>query len=174
MKQLKVGLDDALRSQLEAAAERSGTSLADEIRRRLEWTLDLEPFVLAPLDEATRELTKTVAVMAADIELETGSTWHRHAGSHKALRHAILANLTRHQPEGPTTFGARPHQSEPSGVPEDIGMWSEYRAWSTRDLTRQARQQYRTLAEQTWRDITKLHTTAGEKDKTKKGKGHDK
>jgi hypothetical protein len=129
-----------------------GTS--DEIRDRLKWTLDLEP-----LDKPTKELLEAVARIAAEIELETGTAWHEHAGSHAAFRQAILSRLARNKPEGPTAFGDRPHQSQPGpDAPEEIGIWTEYRVWEWRDRSRDDRDSIRAALEQSYREILQLRT----------------
>jgi hypothetical protein len=129
-----------------------GRVLADEIRDRVDWTLEIEP-----CDAATKDFLRQVARMAADIERETGSPWHKHAGSLAAFRQALLSRLKRVQPEGPAKFGARPHQSGGQSDPQEIGVWSEYETWETRDRDSQAWLQFRTAKEESWRELIAIH-----------------
>lgn len=148
---LKVVLSDAVRDQVEASAAASGNSLAEEIRWRAEWLLALEP-----VDQPTLDLLAAVARMAAELERETGSAWHAHAGSFAALRQAILSKLARIKPEGDLEFGPRPHRADASDDPQEIGIWAEFSDWTTRDLAPAGRLQYRLAKEQSFAEIMKL------------------
>jgi hypothetical protein len=99
MKQLKISLTDDLRRHLEAVSAAAGHSLAEEIRRRLERTL-----VQDGSDPETAELLAAIATFANHVKRETGHAWHRHAGSHEALRRAIGGRLRRLKPEGSAVF----------------------------------------------------------------------
>lgn len=170
MKQLKVGLDDALRSQLEAAAARSGRSLADEIRQRLEWTLDLEPVE----DESTRELARAVTRLAAEIELETGGAhWYFHDGAHTAFRQGVLwilneikaVNLrgvmrdafgdafSSYRPGPNIAFGPRPHRTTPADDPQIIGLSAALEVWTDRNASREDREHRRANRERLCHEI---------------------
>jgi len=132
----------------------SERGISDEIRDRLKWTLDLEP-----LDKPTKELLEAVARMASEIELETGTPWHAHAGSHAAFRQAILSRLARIKPEGPTAFGARPHRTQPGPeVPEEIGIWTEYSVWEGRDQSQAGRERIRAEMEKSYQEIMRLRS----------------
>jgi hypothetical protein len=145
MKQLKVALPDELRAQLDAASAKSGRSVADEIRTRVERSLELDA-----LDRPTRDFIVGVALMPAEIERETAAAWHKHAGAWAAFRQAIISRLKRLEPKGPIAFGKRPHQSGPGSVPEDIGMWAESHLWENPNFTTSS---LRKAMEQTYREI---------------------
>jgi hypothetical protein len=151
MERINVSLPPELRSQLDAAAAASGTSVADEIRSRLEWT-----FSLGLVDKPTRGLIEDIAYMAWRNERETGTPWHAHAGSHLALRQALLAYMTRRELEGDLTFGPRPHRAGPEEDPAEIGIWAEYDAFIHSDWTLKGRRLARLEMEKSWQEIVKL------------------
>lgn len=151
--QTAVRLPRTVFEQLKASDE----GVSGDLRRRLDYTFDLEP-----IDEPTLELLTRIARMAQETKLETGADWHRHAGSHGAFRQAILANLARLKPEGSTAFGKRPHQSRPGDDPAEIGTWIEFDVWSMRNTPREQRQGYRAAMEQTWREIVKQRSEGGD------------
>jgi hypothetical protein len=97
MKQMKVALPDFLRTKLDAASEKSGRSVAEEIRARVEASFTRD----AVVDKPTQDVVEAVAEMAAAIELEMGSAWHKHAGAHYAFGEVILTRLERFRPKGP-------------------------------------------------------------------------
>jgi hypothetical protein len=145
---LKVGLPPELRSQLDAAAAKSGKSVADEIRSRVEWSFSLEP-----LDEPTRQLIEGIVGMAADLERECGAPWHSHRGTFAALDLAVVTRLSRLRPEGDAAFGPRPHRAWGSDIPADIGRWSEFTDWERRDWTPASRYAARLLMERSWQEL---------------------
>ena len=98
MKQLKISLPDDLRSQLDAAAEKTNQSLAEEIRSRLEQTFEADAF-----DRETRELAASVMRMANQIQRGFGS-WHQRPKAHEALARAIQDYLTSLKPTLKPTF----------------------------------------------------------------------
>jgi len=155
MKQLKVALPDDLRARLDAASEKSGRSVADEIRTRVERSLELDA-----IDKPTRDFIVGIALMPAEIERETGAAWHKHAGAWLALRQAILSRLKRLEPKGSVAFGKRPHQSGPGDVPEDIGMWAESHLWENPNFTTSP---LRNSMEQTYREIAQRQQQKGDK-----------
>ena len=118
MKQLKVALPDDLRARLETASSKSGRSLADEIRVRVEATLAQEA-----VDKPTRDFLEGVAAMPAEIELEVGSAWHKDATAHFVFGEAILNRLERSKPKGAIAMpadAARPHATvTPAGTKKD-------------------------------------------------------
>ena len=129
-----------------------GRGLSEEIRERLERTLEWDTY-----DEPTRDLASAIMRLAAEVEEETGQAWHGHSGAHLALRQAILSRLARVKPkEGPITFGDRPHQSGPGDDPQTIGQWAEYQVWETRGWSAEARKRLRTESEKSWREIVRL------------------
>ena len=130
MKQLKVALPDDLRARLETASSRSGRSLADEIRARVEAS-----FAQEAVDKPTRDFLEGVALMPAEIELETGAAWHKHAGAHAVFTQAILSRLEELKPKGSTAFGDRPHATVFDDDPNQLGLMIEYRLRRYPDFT---------------------------------------
>lgn len=93
-KQMGVALDEHLRANLEASAKARGTSIAEEIRRRLEdsvW-LDTEP--------ATRRFCEFAYNLSFLLRLQTRQEWHSHAASNRIFKQAIDARLDRLLPAG--------------------------------------------------------------------------
>jgi hypothetical protein len=136
----------------------SELGVSGELRRRVEWTFDLEP-----MDNPTRELLMRIACMAHEVELETGTPWHKHAGSFAAFRQAILATLARSKPEGWEpfgpwpSFGERPHQTMPGNDPSEVGMWAEHSVWRGQSWSRETREAVRAEQERTFQEISKIH-----------------
>jgi hypothetical protein len=118
MKQMKVALPDDLRARLDAASERSGRSVAEEIRARVEQSFARD--VVA--DVATRDLLENVALMPAEIARETGANWYQHAGAHEILTLAIPLWLEPLKPKGPTAFGNRPHATVSIDDPRQLAV----------------------------------------------------
>jgi hypothetical protein len=150
-RQMGVALSDDLRSKLEAASDRAGHSIAEEIRQRLEWTLDLEP-----IDERTREFAKAMAHLATEIELETGVTWHSHAGAHKAFRRGILWLLDELKPDADITFGPRPNRANPADDAQIIGITAALEVWTVRNASRHDRENRRVKREHMCRQILEM------------------
>jgi|SRR5262249_45249678 len=130
MKQLKVSLPDDLRARLDAASAKSGASVAEEIRNRVEAS-----FAREAADQPTRDLVEGVAAMAAEIERETGAPWHAHAGSHEVLEWAIKMRLRELKPKGSITFADRPHRTLPYDDPYQLGPIIEVRLRQMPDFT---------------------------------------
>jgi hypothetical protein len=130
MQRLKVALPDDLRAQLDAASKKSGESVAEQIRRRIEAS-----FAREAADEPTRDFLEGVALMAAEIELETGANWHQHAGAHEVLAQAIRARLDELKPKGSTAFGDRPHATVFDDDPNQLGLIVEFRLRRYPDFT---------------------------------------
>ena len=131
MKQMKVALPEELRARLDAASEKSGRSVAEEIRARVEASFTRD----AVVDKPTRDLHEGVALMAAEIELETGANWHQHAGAHEVLAQAIRARLDELKPKGSTAFGDRPHATVFDDDPNQLGLIVEFRLRRYPDFT---------------------------------------
>jgi hypothetical protein len=153
MKQYKVSLPDDLHARLEAARKKSGRSLSDEIRTRIEQSLEKD------VDKPTRDFLTGVALMPAEIELETGAAWHKHPAAFAVFREAILRRLARLKPEGGTlrsyAFGKRPHQAMPGPAdPEELGVWIESQLHKFPDYTNS---EYRRALEESYRELLKLH-----------------
>jgi hypothetical protein len=160
LKQLKVGLGSELRSELEAAALRSGRSLADEIRARVAWTLDLDP-----MDDLTRDVITAVARLSEEIELETNYAWHSHAGAHTALRWGIATIIDNLKPEADVTFlRPRPHRANPADDAQIIGMVAGGEAWEMRSASREDRASRRAKRQWICREILKLEHQQAEQE----------
>jgi hypothetical protein len=127
MKQLKVALPDDLRARLETASSKSGRSLADEIRVRVQASF--------AADKPTADFLEGVARMPAEIELETGAAWHKHAGAHEAFVQAILSRLLRFKPKGSMAFGDRPHATVLDDDPNLLGVLIEGRLHQMPDFS---------------------------------------
>jgi hypothetical protein len=152
MKQLKIVLPVELRAELDAETAKSGKSLADEIRTRVEWTLDL-----APVDKPTERLLKVVALMAAYLERECGAPWHAHAGTHAAFRTGVLSYLLGLKPDGTVAFGERPHCAVPGDDPEVIGVSIQEWIRDTLDWTREQREDSRLYREKNLRELLEFN-----------------
>lgn len=155
MKQLKVSLPDELRARLDAASAESGRSLGDEIRTRVEAS-----FAREAVDQPTRDFLEGLALMPAEIELETSTAWHSHAGAFAVFRQAILSRLARLKAHlklegGSIAFGKRPHQTVPGpGDPHEIGLSIEQHLHADPNFTNS---RVRRATEETYREIVKLH-----------------
>jgi len=123
MKQMKVALPDDLRARLDAASKKSGRSVAEEIRARVEASFARDVVV----DKPTRDFLEGLALLPAEIELETGAAWHKHPGSHEAFVQAILSRLIRYKPKGSTAFGDRPHATVSTDDPRQLAALIVYR-----------------------------------------------
>jgi predicted DNA-binding protein len=123
MKQLKVALPDDLRARLDDASEKSGRSVAEEIRVRLETSLERD----VDVDKPSTDFLENVARMAAEIARETGANWHQHAGAHEVLTLAIQQWLEPLKPKGPTAFGNRPHATVSTDDPRQLAALIVYR-----------------------------------------------
>jgi hypothetical protein len=143
------------------ALKASDAGVSGDMRRRLDYTFDLEP-----VDETTLALLTRIARMAEEVRLETGAAWHQHPGAHAAFRQAILSNLARLKPEGSTKFGERPNRSMAEDDPQEIGTWIEHDVWSTRDASHGERRASRIEKQATYREIARLR-------KQRQGDDHD-
>jgi hypothetical protein len=148
---LRLSLTPEVQGQFEAAAEAAGTSIAEQVRWRAEWLLALEP-----LDKPTLDLMAGIACMAAELERETGASWHAHAGTYEALCHGLFSWLGRLKPAGDLAFGPRPHRAELLDDPAEIGMMIAAAAWGARDMTPAERQKSRLMREESAQEVLKL------------------
>ena len=128
MQRLKIALPDQLRAQLDAASAKSGRSVAEEIRSRVEAS-----FAQAA-DQPTHDFLRGVAQMATEIERELGA-WHQYAGSHATLTREILLRLEALKPKGSTAFGDRPHATTSETDPNKLAAMIENRLRSVPDFT---------------------------------------
>jgi hypothetical protein len=120
MKQFKVALPDDLRSRLEKAAERSGRSIADEIRKRVEKSFDTDA-----AEGPTEALAAAVPELATLVRSDTGSDWHTDPASHCIFGNALAARLQRLRPDGDQKFDETKlpkHRLVASSDPEAIGL----------------------------------------------------
>jgi hypothetical protein len=81
--QTKVVLEDSTRKQIEARAKANGRSTAEEIRRRLEWTFDIEQ------DAITHKLVSAIPEVARSIKVVFGRDWHSDQYVTPAMEEAI-------------------------------------------------------------------------------------
>jgi hypothetical protein len=161
MKQMNIALPDDLRERLRAAGEKSGQSIAEEIRSRVEASFARDIVT----DKATLDFMEGIGLLMAEIELETGASWHKHAGTWDALRTAIVERLQRYRPKGPRTFGNRPHRTIPPMPGDDpvlIGELIERRLWAPPDFN-MTRAEVRQVLERMYQEVERL---SKERDKT--------
>jgi plasmid stability protein len=120
MQRLKIALPEELRAQLDAASAKSGRSVADEIRRRVEAS-----FAHEAVDKPTRDFVDGIALMPAEIERETGGVWHKHADAWDYFRRWIERRLIKMEPPQVSTAPrAQPHPTTANRDPEHlIGWW---------------------------------------------------
>jgi O6-methylguanine-DNA--protein-cysteine methyltransferase len=98
--QLSVAFNDETKAQLEQAAAKSGNSIAEEIRARVEASLEAE----RRYDAETRRLADDVRDLAADVNLALKSKWHKDAATRAALVMAITVWLTEIPIGGPIHY----------------------------------------------------------------------
>jgi plasmid stability protein len=128
-KQLKVSLPDELRARLDAASAKSGRSVAEEIRSRVEASF------AEAADQPTHDFLRGVALMAAEIARETGAVWHKHPGAYDHFVDAIVRRLKVLKPQGSTAFGHRPHATVPDDDLDRLGEIVEFRLRRQPDFT---------------------------------------
>ena len=148
--QFKVALEPNLRDALEAAAARSGRTLAAEIRARLEGVAGKSG------DPITQDLQAKIAALAEEVELETGAPWHAHLGSFASFEYGVAKLLGRRKEaiqHSPTAFGDRPHQTM-AGSPEEIGHVLELRV--SEERSPENRRAFRRSLENAWRELVAL------------------
>ena len=121
MQRLKIALPDDLRARLDAASAKSGKSVAEEIRSRVEAS-----FAQAA-DQPTYDFLRGVALMVGEIELETGAPVWQHAGAHETLARAIQMRLEVLKPKGSLAFGDRPHATVSDDDPSKLAARIEFR-----------------------------------------------
>jgi predicted DNA-binding protein len=157
--QYKITLGDDLRSRLDEASKTSGRPVSEEIRVRLEGSLDKDLF-----DNQSRELATAILEAAREVEIETGAPWHRSGAAHRTFRRAMVRILSKWRPADYVDnilerihllpFQERQHASHPLNDADELGIALaddvlEMPDRSDRDRVREAR-------EQTLRDIVKL------------------
>ena len=92
-RQMGVSLDDALRAQLELAADVADRSIAEEIRVR-----DARTFQEEAIDPVTRELIAGIINLAESIRVDMGAAWHASSGAHAAFSAAVAQRLRYYKP----------------------------------------------------------------------------
>jgi hypothetical protein len=95
-KQFKVGLSAEMRQELEQLANKSGRSIADEIRTRVFRDVHSE----RSFDWATRTLMGDIGHLAREIEMAIGGPWHERPIAYAALVEAISVWLEDLKPQG--------------------------------------------------------------------------
>jgi hypothetical protein len=93
MKKLQVSLPDALREKLDAAVAKSGNSLGEEIRQRLERTIEQDA-----IDLVTRELLTGIVNLAANIQADLGAAWHSSQDVQEVFAAAVALRLAGYKP----------------------------------------------------------------------------
>ena len=103
-RQTTIRLPSAYYDLLADSADLSGTSVGEEIRRRL-----METFgpVSERLDKKTRELLDVTAVMAHEVE-EYLPPWHQDRGSYLIFVTALTQWLQQYKPEGEAALKPKP------------------------------------------------------------------
>jgi len=104
-RQTTIRLPSSFYDRLAISAELSGSSVGEEIRRRL---MDTFGPVSAPhVDKKTRELLDVIADMAAELERYL-PPWHEDPGSYLIFVSALTEWLQQYKPEGDTVPKPKP------------------------------------------------------------------
>jgi hypothetical protein len=103
-RQTTIRLPSAYYDALATFADASGTSVGEEIRRRLMETFG--PVSERP-DKKTRELLHVTAVMAREVE-EYLPPWHQDPGSYLIFVTALTQWLQQYKPEGGPALKPKP------------------------------------------------------------------
>jgi hypothetical protein len=114
--QFKVALGDDLRSWLDGAAEKSGKSLADEIRDRV-----ISSFVLERMGPQTKELVYSLAILADEVQQDVGTSWFESERARAALIAAITDQIMSYQLTPKRKAPNRPTGSDLNDPPDVIG-----------------------------------------------------
>jgi hypothetical protein len=105
-RQTTIRLPSAFYDMLADAADESGISVGEEIRRRLLETFG--PVSEPRADEKTRELLNVTAFMAEELE-EFLPPWHQDPGSYLAFVTALTQWLQQYKPEGDVALKPKPN-----------------------------------------------------------------
>jgi hypothetical protein len=89
-----VALDDELRTHLDAAAEKAGRSVAEEIRQRLQATIKDDQRV-----PELRDLLGDIELLVNLVGDDTGFKWSGHPFAFAVLKAGIIALLDQRKPE---------------------------------------------------------------------------
>src|SRR5262249_42954886 len=87
---LKIVMPDKLRARLDAASEKSGESVAEEIRIRVALSFGWDA-----IDPRTLRLMQTVLSLADLVKAQTGRHWHEDPRANRILLKALDARLRR-------------------------------------------------------------------------------
>jgi hypothetical protein len=104
-RQTTIRLPSAFYDLLADAADMSGSSVGEEIRRRLMETFG--PVSEHHVDKKTRELLDVTAVMAEQVE-EFLPPWHQDQGSYLIFVTALTHWLEQYKPEGDAALKPKP------------------------------------------------------------------
>jgi predicted DNA-binding protein len=163
--QYKITLGDDLRARLDSASKQSGRPVSDEIRARLEQSLDDDLF-----DEQSRELAASILETAREVEAETGASWHRAGATHRTFRRAMLRILSKWRPADYvdnileqvelSPFQERQHATQPINDADQVGIALADMVLNVPERT--ARANMRVTMEKTLKDMVKLQQSRGE------------
>jgi predicted DNA-binding protein len=163
--QYKITLGDDLRARLDRAGKHSGRPVSDEIRARLEQSLDDDDLS----DEQSGELAAVILKAAREVSLDVGAPWHADAGAYRTFRRVITTALAKWRPAGIpdstlenvelTPFQGRPHASYPTNDTDDLGVWIAHDVLENPDNVERAR--IRASREKTLKEIVKLQQERG-------------
>jgi predicted DNA-binding protein len=163
--QYKITLGDDLRARLDKASKRSGRPVSDEIRARLEQSLDDDLF-----DEQSRELAAAILEAAREVKIETGAAWHSSGSAHRTFRRAMVRILSKWRPADYEDnllanvllppFQDRSHASEPINDADELGIVLADNILTFSD--REARGRLRAARELSLKEIVKHQKREGE------------
>jgi hypothetical protein len=106
-RQLAVALPPDTRAHLDATAKAGNRSVAEEMRRRIDKSIDWEKF-----DEVTMELLEGIKQMSALLSQDFGMEWHEHPRAHEAFKVAVAQRIAEYAPP----------PSAPSAAASDLGL----------------------------------------------------
>jgi hypothetical protein len=127
MKQLKISLPDDLRARLDAAAQKSGNSLAEEIRRRVEFTLEEDE---AQHDPKMAALMNDIYRLVGETEVHAGAAWHLDPKVVETLRIVLDAYLSELPSAGPSALDFDPPTLARAIIQQRKKQVEMDRAWS--------------------------------------------
>jgi hypothetical protein len=162
--QYKLTLGDDLRARLDKASKESGRPISDEIRDRLERSLDADLF-----DEQSRDLAGAILEAAPEVATETGRPWHRDGAAHRTFRRAMLRILSKWRPSDYVDnlleqvelppFQSRKHASHPVNDADELGICLADDVLNLPD--RDARARVRQAREKTLKEIVRVQKQRG-------------
>jgi plasmid stability protein len=159
MKKLQVSLPDDLRGRIEAAAAKSGNSLGEEIRQRLERTLTQDA------DPETSKLFAALTDFPALVRGYTGYRWHEHRAATRVFRRAILARLMRHWGKSVEQEVFAPGELKPRMVdtddPDTIGISLEAAHFQLPPMTEERRREIDAAIERTMQEVRERNGMKG-------------